>query len=75
MAVGMQALKDGKGDAFVSAGSTGALVVGASLIVKRLKGVRRTAIPTIIPSEKGCFMLIDRAPTPSATATCCCSLA
>ena len=59
MAVGMQALKDGKGDAFVSAGSTGALVVGASLIVKRLKGVRRTAIPTIIPSEKGCFMLID----------------
>ena len=52
MAVGMQALKDGKGDAFVSAGSTGALVVGASLIVKRLKGVRRTAIPTIIPSEK-----------------------
>lgn len=57
--VGLNMLKDGKGDAFVSAGSTGALVVGASLIVKRLKGVRRTAIPTIIPSEKGCFMLID----------------
>lgn len=59
MAVGMRALKDGQGDAFVSAGSTGAMVVGASLVVKRLKGVRRTAIPTIIPNEKGCFMLID----------------
>ena len=35
------------------------MVVGASLVVKRLKGVRRTAIPTIIPNEKGCFMLID----------------
>lgn len=59
VAVGMRALKDGQGDAFVSAGSTGAMVVGASLVVKRLKGVRRTAIPTIIPNEKGCFMLID----------------
>lgn len=59
MAVGLRALKEGKGDAFVSAGSTGALVVGASLVVKRIKGVRRTAIPTVIPSEKGCFMLID----------------
>ena len=59
MAVGMRALRDGQGDAFVSAGSTGAMVVGASLVVKRLKGVRRTAIPTIIPNEKGCFMLID----------------
>ena len=59
MAVGLRALKEGKGDAFVSAGSTGALVVGASLIVKRLKGVRRTAISTVIPNEKGCFMLMD----------------
>ena len=59
MAVGMRALKEGKGDAFVSAGSTGALVVGASLIVKRLKGVRRTGIATVIPNEKGCFLLMD----------------
>ena len=59
MAVGMRALKEGKGDAFVSAGSTGALVVGASLIVKRLKGVRRPGIATVIPNEKGCFLLMD----------------
>lgn len=59
MAVGMQALKDGKGDAFVSAGSTGALVVGASLIVKRIKGVRRCGIATVIPNGNGCFMLMD----------------
>ena len=59
MAVGMRALKEGRGDAFVSAGSTGALVVGASLIVKRLKGVRRTGIASVIPNEKGCFLLMD----------------
>lgn len=59
MAVGLQALKDGKGDAFVSAGSTGALVVGSSLIVKRIKGVRRCAISTVIPNGNGCFMLMD----------------
>jgi glycerol-3-phosphate acyltransferase PlsX len=59
MAVGLRALKEGKAEALVSAGSTGALVVGASLIVKRIKGVRRTAIPTVIPNETGCFMLID----------------
>ena len=44
MAVGLQALADGKGDAFVSAGSTGALVMGATFIVKRIKGVKRPAI-------------------------------
>lgn len=59
MAVGLRALKEGKGDAFVSAGSTGALVVGASLVVKRIKGVRRTAISTVIPNNNGCFMLMD----------------
>ena len=59
MAAGLRALKEGKADAFLSAGSTGALVVGASLIIKRIKGVRRTAIPTVIPNETGCFMLID----------------
>lgn len=59
MAVGMQALKEGKGDAFVSAGSTGALVVGASLIVKRIKGVRRCGIATVIPNAAGSFLLMD----------------
>ncbi len=43
--VGLNMLKEGKGDAFVSAGSTGALHVGASLIVRTLKGVKRPAWP------------------------------
>lgn len=41
MAIGLKALAEGRGDAFVSAGSTGALVAGATLLVKRIRGVRR----------------------------------
>ena len=59
MAVGMKALKNGEGDAFVSAGSTGALVVGASLIVKRLKGVRRVGLATVIPNANKFYLLMD----------------
>lgn len=59
MAVAMKLLKDGAADAFVSAGSTGAVVVGASLIVKRIKGIKRAAIATVIPCQDGCFMLMD----------------
>ncbi len=59
MAVGMKALKNGEGDAFVSAGSTGALVVGASLIVKRLKGVRRVGLATVIPNANQFYLLMD----------------
>lgn len=59
MARGLQLLAEGKGEAFVSAGSTGALVVGGTLVVKRLKGVKRPAIGTVIPCKDGCFMLID----------------
>lgn len=59
MAVGLKALRDGKGDAFVSAGSTGALVVGGTFIVKRIKGIKRAAIAAVMPSDKGPFMLID----------------
>ena len=59
MAVGLKALAAGNGDAFVSAGSTGALVVGATFIVKRLKGIKRAALAPILPSEKGNFMLMD----------------
>ena len=51
MAVGFQALADGKGDAFVSAGSTGAVVMGATFIVKRIKGIKRPAIASIMPSS------------------------
>ncbi|MDE5600071.1 MAG: phosphate--acyl-ACP acyltransferase, partial [Oscillospiraceae bacterium] len=56
MAVGMNLLKKGDGDAFVSAGSTGALAVGSSLLVGRIKGVKRAALAPVMPSAKGCFM-------------------
>ena len=49
MGVGLRLLADGKGDAFVSAGNTGALLTGASLIVKRMKGVSRPGIASILP--------------------------
>ena len=49
MAVGLKLLADGEGDAFVSAGNTGALLVGASLIVKRIKGISRPGIATVLP--------------------------
>ena len=59
MAVGLKMLANGEGDAFVSAGSTGAIVVGASLFVKRIKGIKRAALATVIPSQNGCYMLLD----------------
>lgn len=59
MAVGLQALADGKGDAFVSAGSTGALLVGATFIVKRIKGVKRPVIGGVMPSAESPFILVD----------------
>lgn len=59
MAVGMQMLADGEGDAFVSAGSTGALVVGATFIVKRQKGIKRPALATILPTATTPTMLLD----------------
>ena len=59
MAVGLKALADGQGDAFVSAGSTGALTVGATFIVKRIKGVKRPAIGIAMPTDKGPAFLMD----------------
>lgn len=59
MAVGMQMLADGVADAFVSAGSTGALVVGATFIAKRLKGIKRPALATILPTANKPTMLLD----------------
>lgn len=59
MGVALQALADGRGDALVSAGSTGALVVGSTFIVKRIKGVRRAAIGIVMPADKTPFMLVD----------------
>lgn len=59
MVVGLRLLAEGKGDAFVSAGSTGALLAGAMLIVKRLKGVKRPAIGTVIPGTVQPYLLLD----------------
>lgn len=59
LAVGLQALRDGKGDAFVSAGSTGGLVAGATFITKRIKNVKRPALAPILPTAKGHMMLMD----------------
>lgn len=60
MHVALKALADGMGDAVVSAGSTGALLMGATFIVKRIKGIKRAALGTVMPCEnpKG-FMLMD----------------
>lgn len=59
MGLGLKLLADGKGDAFVSAGSTGALVMGATFIVKRIKGIKRIAPSPILPADKGSFILLD----------------
>ena len=58
MVLGLKMLSDGQGDAFVSAGSTGALLTGATLLVKRVKGIRRAAMSPAIPNKKGGKTLI-----------------
>ena len=58
-AVGLGLLAEGRGDAFVSAGSTGALVMGATFIVKRIKGIKRIAPSPVMPADKGSFLLLD----------------
>lgn len=59
MVVGFNMLKEGKGDAFLSAGSTGALLTGALFILGRLKGVDRPALGAMIPTKAGKCLLID----------------
>ena len=53
MVIGLKMLAEGRGDAFVSAGSTGALLTGAILIVKRVKGIRRAAMAPSMPTKTG----------------------
>lgn len=55
----MNMVKDGICDAYVSAGSTGATLVGGQVIVGRIKGVERPPLAPLIPTEKGCALLID----------------
>ncbi len=59
MALAFKELAENRADAFVSAGSTGAIVVGGTLIIKRIKGVKRPALAGIIPAPKGHYMLMD----------------
>lgn len=57
--VAMNLVKNGNADAFVSAGSTGAVLVGAQLVVGRIKGVERSPLAPLIPTTKGVSLLID----------------
>ena len=59
MAVCLKAVAEGNADAAVSAGSTAALTVGGTFIVKRLKGIKRCALAALIPTQNGFFMLLD----------------
>lgn len=59
MAVALTMLRDGEGDAMVSAGSTGALLTGATLTVKRIHGIRRAAMAPVLPAGEHGVMLID----------------
>lgn len=55
----LQLVKEGKADAAISAGSTGAIMSGATLIVGRIKGIERVALAPMIPGKNGAFMIID----------------
>ncbi|MDO4845951.1 MAG: phosphate acyltransferase PlsX [Oscillospiraceae bacterium] len=59
MIVGLRMLAAGEGDAFISAGSTGALLTAATLLVKRCKGVRRAALGPVLPTKTGKCVLMD----------------
>ncbi len=58
MGIGLKMLAEGKGDAFVSAGNTGALHAGSTLIVRRIKGIQKSAIATVLPYQNP-MLLID----------------
>lgn len=57
--VGMKLIKEGKARAFVSAGSTGAILVGGQLLVGRIKGIERTPIGAIVPTDDGVCLIVD----------------
>ena len=59
LGVAFRLLADGKGDALVSAGSTGAITVGATFLAKRIKGVKRPCIASVMPSADKPFILMD----------------
>lgn len=59
MGVAFQLVKNGEADAFISAGSTAALVVGGTTIIGRIKGIKRPSLAPIIPSVNQCYILLD----------------
>ena len=74
MSVGLKQLSQGDGDAFVSAGNTGALITGATLIVKRIKGINRAAIATVLPLDNP-ILLIDAGANLTVTSDNICQFA
>lgn len=59
MAIGLKLLANGEGDGFITAGNSGAVCVGATLLVKRIKGISRPGFAPILPGMNGHFMLLD----------------
>jgi len=59
MVVGLKMLKEKKGDAFLSAGNTGALLTGSLLIVGRIKGIDRPSMPALVPTREKMCLIID----------------
>lgn len=59
MAVGLKLVAKDEGDAFISAGNSGAVCVGATLLVKRIKGISRPGFAPVLPGIEGHFMLMD----------------
>lgn len=59
MGVGLKLLAQGKGDAFLSGGNSGALVMGSSLLIKRIRGIKRASFGAIMPKAEGFMMLMD----------------
>ncbi|MCD7753027.1 MAG: phosphate acyltransferase PlsX [Clostridiales bacterium] len=75
MTVGLKMLRDGTGDAFISAGSTGALLSAGTLIVKRIPGIRRAAVAPIVPTGAGHAVLIDAGANSECTPEYMCQFA
>ena len=65
--MGLNLLKAKKGDAFVSAGSTGAPLSAATLLIKRIRGIRRAALAPVVPTANGKMVLIDCGATAEGT--------
>ena len=68
MVVGAKLLASGEGDAFVSAGNTGALLTVATLVAKRIKGIKRAAVSPVMPTEQGKCVIIDSGANNECTA-------